>query len=148
MAFFPTVADSMTNSERSPSWSEYAPDPKPLSLVQVNKKKSELQTGKRSVVPDQPPYRSQGGRNLGWKAGFPTVIHHQVGFPHSPLLQRGGYTKAEGNGLGQSIADMLEMCCVRSLKNTAMNFCFLPQLENGRYYERQATSVCSQCKKK
>lgn len=29
-----------------------------------------------------------------------------------------------------------------------MNFCFLPQLENGRYFQRQATSVCSQCKKR
>lgn len=59
------------------------------------------------MATDQPPNRSQGGKNPGWKVDFPTVFH-QVGSPHSPLLQRADCIKAGGNGQERSIADMLE----------------------------------------
>lgn len=62
----------------------------------------------RSMAPDQPPNRSQGGQNPGWKAGFPTVFHHQLGSPHSLLLQGVDCIKVEGNGQKQNIADTLE----------------------------------------
>lgn len=128
----------MTNSGKSTAWSECGPDPKSLSLVQVNRKNSELQKkqGSRSASQQEP------GR-----AGFPSVFHHQADSPHSPLLQGVDCIKAGGNGQNRVLQTHLRMCRVNALKNSAMNFCFLPQLENGRYFERQAASACSQCKR-
>lgn len=135
-ALFPVVVDRMTNSGKSTAWSECAPDPKPFSLDKSPSFRLQKKHGSRSASQQEP------GRT-----GFPSVFHHQVGSPHSPLLQGVDCIKAGGNGQNRVLQMRLKMCCVSALKNNVMNSCFLLQLENGRYFERQATSVCSQCKK-
>lgn len=64
-ALFLAVADSMTNSGKSTAWSKCAPGPKSLSLVQVNGKKSELQTAKEAWLQISLPTGAREGRILG-----------------------------------------------------------------------------------
>lgn len=145
-ALFPAVADSMTNAGKSTAWAGYALDPKPSSLVQVNWKKSKLQTAKGAWLQVSLPTGAREGGILGGRQAFPLSFVIRWAFLILLSCKEWIVPKLEEMGRNRVLQTCLKICCASALKNNAMNFCFFPQLENGRYSERQATSVCSQCK--
>lgn len=102
------AADNVTDTDRRPEWSECAPEPRPLWLLQDD---GNTQVGipdcKKSTGPDQRLIRRWGGRQCECNAGFLICFHHHVAAYHSLLLQVVDCIRDGGNRQECSIAHML-----------------------------------------
>lgn len=107
-ALLVAVADSVTNTARRPEWSECAPEPWLLWLLQADGNAQVRNPDcKKSTGPDQHPIRRWGGRKRERKAGFPIRFHYHVDAHNFLLLQVVDCIMDGGNQQEHSIADVL-----------------------------------------